>query len=379
MAPPPQQHIGFLDALRGWAIFGVIFWHVQFSVGEFPGKAFFATGNYGVQLFFLLSALTICLSSYDRFHRERRPAMAFLIRRACRILPMWWMAIILHNFACPTPVFKNFTPSFLQLVETAVFANAYNAARIMHYVMGGWSIAVEMAAYLLLIPVLRYAKTPVHAVGILVFTILLTKVGFVLFGLKQWHGFNIPEALLEATGSFSIFFNAPAFAMGILLFFLFRKNHVLPFQTWLQHKVLMVTLVFSGLFFMAYHSVHYIPVVFIYSALFAVLVCHLWRAENKFIANRFTTYLGKISFSCYVWHFVVWKWLECLANSQGIALVRNSGLENLLAFLVLLTATTILTMLLSHFSYEWIESKGMNFGRWASGRVTNTPTKIQTA
>jgi peptidoglycan/LPS O-acetylase OafA/YrhL len=185
--------------------------------------------------------------------------------------------------------------------------------------------------------------------------------------------------LQEATGFFSIFFNAPAFAVGILLFFLFRENRELPLQAWLRHKVLMVALVFSGLVFMAYHSVHYVPVVFIYCALFALLVCHLWRTENKFIANRFTIYLGKISFSCYVWHFVVLKWLEWLAHSHGVVLVRNGGPANLLAFLVLLAATLFLTMLLSHFSYEWIEAKGMNFGRWASGRVANAPTKIQTA
>ena len=50
-------------------------------------------GARGVQLFFMLSAFTLFASSKVRFARDRFPALNFYVRRAFRILPLWWAAV----------------------------------------------------------------------------------------------------------------------------------------------------------------------------------------------------------------------------------------------------------------------------------------------
>ena len=60
-----------------------------------------ATGQFGqrdsargVELFFVVSALTLCLSSAARSNREALPTLNFYIRRFFRIAPMFYIAIM---------------------------------------------------------------------------------------------------------------------------------------------------------------------------------------------------------------------------------------------------------------------------------------------
>lgn len=84
----------FIDALRGLAVLGVIFTHS--AVVVVPSSAmlqWFATeGARGVQLFYIASALTLCLSWVARRPHEVSPIRNFFIRRffelpQCFILP----------------------------------------------------------------------------------------------------------------------------------------------------------------------------------------------------------------------------------------------------------------------------------------------------
>ena len=76
-----SNRLDWLDAFRGWAVLGVIAVHSGGSahVAGLTGEIT-ATGQYGVQLFFLVSALTISLtyeSHIRRFGQSARSQFAW--------------------------------------------------------------------------------------------------------------------------------------------------------------------------------------------------------------------------------------------------------------------------------------------------------------
>lgn len=82
-----------LDALRGLAALAVVLYHLTTFMGDGPGlggppAVSIWWGEYGVQLFFLISGFVILLSA----RRTRRPS-DFVISRVSRICPVYWIAL----------------------------------------------------------------------------------------------------------------------------------------------------------------------------------------------------------------------------------------------------------------------------------------------
>lgn len=81
-----------LDALRGPAALVVVLYHLTTFMGDGPGlggppAVSIWWGEYGVQLFFLISGFVILLSA----RRTLRPS-DFVISRVSRIYPVYWIA-----------------------------------------------------------------------------------------------------------------------------------------------------------------------------------------------------------------------------------------------------------------------------------------------
>ena len=84
----------YIDLLRGLAILGVIAVHSQEQIPTLfqLTSSIFNYGQLGVQLFFVASALTLCLSMTER--KEATP-VNFYIRRFFRIAPLYYFGIVL--------------------------------------------------------------------------------------------------------------------------------------------------------------------------------------------------------------------------------------------------------------------------------------------
>ena len=87
----------YIDILRGIAILGVIAVHSGQQIENlFPiVRSISNYGQLGVQLFFVASALTLCLSMSER--NEKSP-FNFYVRRFFRIAPIYYLAIIFYFF-----------------------------------------------------------------------------------------------------------------------------------------------------------------------------------------------------------------------------------------------------------------------------------------
>jgi len=94
--PSEPRHFAYIDAVRGLAFLAVLSNHVAKVDGRFPGWWIWNSGYYGVQFFFLASAITLCHSMESRKTKDKKPVISFYIRRLFRIGPMYWLAIILY-------------------------------------------------------------------------------------------------------------------------------------------------------------------------------------------------------------------------------------------------------------------------------------------
>ena len=158
----------YIDAVRGYAILGVIMIHTL-TVAQ-PTNIYLQIlankGKYGVQLFFIASAFTLFLSQKRRSEVGKKN---FFIRRFFRIAPMYYLGIILYLF-----VFKEVSNSyngnlkycgesvisFFNIFSNFFFINSTNPSWCSTIVPGGATISVEMIFYLI-VPFL-YSKILVN-------------------------------------------------------------------------------------------------------------------------------------------------------------------------------------------------------------------------
>lgn len=156
MAEPPKNparvYLPALDGLRGIAILLVMFFHAPRL------EAWFRFGWIGVDLFFVLSGFlitTVLLDGAEQPHRAR----TFYVRRALRILPLGYGAIILALVVMPYLTDPH-DPAYRQLAANQVYLWTYTAnwpmARSWAVVVSPlfilnhfWSLAIEEQFYLL--------------------------------------------------------------------------------------------------------------------------------------------------------------------------------------------------------------------------------------
>ena len=90
------QHFAFLDALRGLAALAVVVVHTvqNFNAGSLT--PLLGLGAAGVQLFYIVSAYSLCLSFNQRRSSEPHAMRSYLVRRLFRIAPLFWVAMALY-------------------------------------------------------------------------------------------------------------------------------------------------------------------------------------------------------------------------------------------------------------------------------------------
>jgi exopolysaccharide production protein ExoZ len=145
------DRIASLDSCRGIAILMVLAFHV--SVTYKPGAwvaRLAVLGNLGVQLFFLVSAVTMCLM-WNQRRGESRRTRKFYIRRFLRIAPLFWFAIVFYTFAWHvSPASWQLQGiNWFQIIVTSAFLHTFFPSAINSVVPGGWSIGIEMGFYLI--------------------------------------------------------------------------------------------------------------------------------------------------------------------------------------------------------------------------------------
>jgi peptidoglycan/LPS O-acetylase OafA/YrhL len=369
--PAEPQHFAFLDALRGLAALAVVVVH---SVQNFDAGGLtplFGLGAAGVQLFYIVSAYSLCLSFDQRRRNEPHPLRNYLLRRFFRIAPLFWLAMVLYllrpyvlpAFAAPVDVH----PPTWQLqpwhvLATFLFVNGWHYQSINFIVPGGWSVAVESNFYLLVPFLFAYARTLSRALALVGVTLVLAVVcRFVLYRIVGGAG------VTEVGEAFGIFAGLwlpaqlPVFALGLVMFHLVPRASLSARARWSARMLQPLALGAFALALLWWAPARwssYLPISF--QAGLLLLACSWLVAwfPMRWAVNPVTQFLGKVSYSLYLLHFlalhgVLWASRTWLEPAMGHAP----------SFWLAFPCVLLLGTALAWLGYRWVEVPGQALGR----------------
>ena len=368
----------YLDALRGWAVLGVLATHCAVRAGSgSAGMSAAHTCRYGVQLFFVVSAFTIFLTLDRARERGSTDWTGFFIHRFFRVLPMFWVGLALYAFVPgrdPEFAAIHYTP--LDYGLTALLQHGWHPALVNAMVPGGWSIAAEGAFYLVVPLCYRFVRRWQGAVWLLLGSLALSEAANRLLGFAYFRHLIFAGVSREAAGSFSYAWlpsQFPVFACGILAYFLVRElagRRPDPSKGAALLAVAGMTL-FTAIGF-GKHG--WLPEHVCFALGFVPLVLGLKVLPTRLLVNPATRFLGRISYSVYLLHFAV---LLLALNSLGV-LLPAAWQRSLSAFLLLFAATLAGTSGLAWLTYRCVERPCVDLGsrlarHLASVRRDGTP------
>jgi exopolysaccharide production protein ExoZ len=330
-----MQRQAYLDALRGYAILGVVLVHARIWFDRpIPQEVslFFYQGARGVQLFFVVSAFTL-MQSWQVRHDGLFP---FYVRRLFRIAPMFWLAAAFYYLTDPV------SPSPSLLMSTISFLFVWHPDFILSSVPGGWSIGNE-AAFYLIFPLLAFT---IRNWWIALLSLTLSAI-FALWAnnwveSQSWSG-NFPFIWFP--------YQLPVFLTGVLVFHLSERTRGKVPQTALNALIVISLL---SLLWLPYAQLS--DPMLVYAALFgAIAFCLSQHAGRWLVDMPLIGHLGRISYSVYFIHFALLPYITRSLDFVGL----RQGVFGLAVTFVLALASS---SFFATFTYRWIEQPGIRLG-----------------
>lgn len=367
-----QENSRVIDAFRGYAILIVIFAHATPYLPSlvWPMRRVLIMGTYGVQLFFIASALTLMMSWSRSQGTFIVKSKKFFIRRLFRIAPLYFLAIPFYWFAFGKPS-SDFSGE--SLMATMGFYNAWSPYLIPTVpgwmpVPGGWSIGVEFNFYFLF-PILAIIVLSVRR------SLLFVVVGLLVMILARPFGESAYKEVGQEALSNFLYFWPPnqlvVFAFGFLLYHMIKATPTAPIGlrfsgvgNWFGTPLFI--LAFLGISFYGQHKIFdlgnaQVPTHFMLSIVFAAWAYGLLMRPNGIVVNRFICMLGKVSFSAYILHFAV---LYALAPvMDNLWRFSKIGVSSIFYATIFITIGVTLTFFLSLMTYKWIEKPFIAIGK----------------
>jgi len=351
VAQPAASRLAYIDALRGLAALYVVLYHLVLLPNPHlvvPSwiSPFIAAGGTGVTLFFVVSAFTLCASMNSRKGDSVRN---FYLRRFFRIAPLFYFWIALawvrdwRWFHVHQPWWK--------VLLSASFTYNFIPGQEQGFVWASWTLGVEMIFYLLFPLLYRGVTDYRRALGFFLATIVVAT----LYG--YWVGLMpLPTDIRGSFLHFSFLHMLPIFSCGILTYHLyttfFEDRPVNRNWGWvlLGGAGFGYAALLSNQLSFLLDSLYWQAI--IYSTLLLGLSIIPWRP----VVNRFTVFLGMISYSLYLNHPTLVAALTPLYNRIYAHLLPKT-----VQFGLCVAVTLSCLIAASYMTYHLIEGPGQRF------------------
>ena len=352
----PIEKLVFVDNMRGLGILLVIAVHLSL---EFQSRFIIELGKlgaYGVQLFFVASAFTLCLS-HDRRIAENFPVINFYIRRYFRIAPVYYIGIIAYGV-----FFDIFGHSdkytFLNVLANVFFVHGFVASANNSIVPGGWSIGVEMAFYVVfpaVFPAIDYMWSRWGRMC-LILLIVAAIVGVILLNFAN----NAVTGTWIVPNTFAYFFpltQAPVFAIGIAYYLAAYRDGSWRLKPVRDFAIFLIALTSCEIILLSQNNPLQALTPTIAALAFVFLAQFLRAKANR--SGGILARIGKVSFSIYIMHFAfAWG----LAG-WALRVLDLPGAQEGLIFLPLYVISTAFCLWLGELSWRKIEAPMIGWGR----------------
>jgi peptidoglycan/LPS O-acetylase OafA/YrhL len=380
-----KGRVAALDAGRALAIVGVVAVHLSFQFPNLPGTVTLIArmGQYGVQLFFVISAITIFMTlevDHARCADARHVTLRFYIKRFFRIAPMYYAAIAVYGLISYGATRSGIERAWIlgahgpmDVLLNLVFLHALSPTAINNVVPGGWSIGVEMLFYLIA-PLLFFLA--MNRARLLLATVLLLGLSYAVMSMADCNGTLDCNV---ANNTFSYFWppvQGPCFIVGMWAWYAFRSHlmgasDVTRRVTWLYFSLALGFALTTGALGVWLDKAHALAPVFAACSAVAFLLFVCSRHARKFrdkahVAPRNTLFrrcagaLGRESYGIYLWHFIcVYATFHFFDRSFG----EKNGETSLALFGATLIAVLVASYVLSRVSDKLIQGRATRLSR----------------
>jgi peptidoglycan/LPS O-acetylase OafA/YrhL len=343
----PGYYFPALTGLRALAAYLVFFHHFNPSADRNSLLyKFFDQGLVGINVFYVLSGLLICMRYYDQVEASRRWAVKYMRNRIARIYPMYFLLTVLtllvaqfapglvmeewHRYSTVDRV----VVSLLDLTMLKGFSETLKFSGIGP----GWSLTVEESFYItapfLMLALYRSKKF------FFIFAAVLLGMGILLTAFFSRHYVFGFFHSYPFTFYYTFFGRCIEFFMGVRLALYIRERPASilskPLATTLG--VVWVVAVMLGL---AYFNIHFLSVLgqLLLNVFLPLGICALLYGLvtergilSRLLSSTAFDLLGKSSYAFYLVHTGVFS--AILVNYLGWSLLARFAALNMLAIVL---------------------------------------------
>lgn len=328
--PNSNHHIKPLTSIRFFAAFFVMLSHLEFLRNTNLSFLSIDEGYASVTLFFILSGFVLSYSYQNRLLNKETLISKFYVARIARVYPIHIITFLITILLLP--IANN---SFRYYFYNITLIQAYIPSDKYYFDFNAvsWSLSVEMFFYLLFPFLIKFRNRYLVLITLFLLTIKII---------------NPFEAIGKTHAFLYIFplFRLPDFIIGILLYRI-RKKYTfasIPSLTSLYQIVsVMILIIFMLLLKKVNISYRYD----IYHIIPMALIIYSFSFSNgilgKCLSNKFLVILGESSFSLYMIHQLVIRYM-----------INRVGLENLNWKLPV--SMILISIVLSLFMFKYLET-----------------------
>lgn len=357
--PVVNYHVPVLDGLRGLAVLLVFLYHFAPEIVPF--------GWTGVDLFFVLSGFLLTGKLVDSLGGEHYFSR-FYMRRILRIVPLYFVVLILALYILP-PLLPSFrTDSFLSQVNAIGYFVTFTLnirmalydflPHMMFWHL--WSISTEMQFYLVWPFVVLFVGTRVR-----LFLLILTGLVFlaVITRIYLVDVFPYPASAAYVLSISRI----DSFAIGGIVYVLYSNGQLLRGRNPLWGALCLCVIGILIVHFQTEKSIwshRELPVQYFGITLNAIFwACILGllvigRSTTGFLNTSFMKLIGQYSYGIYMFHFPI-KLLIFQIIDPGL---REAG-SSVITRILWTIAAFGLTWVLAWLSYTFFESRFLSSGK----------------
>jgi peptidoglycan/LPS O-acetylase OafA/YrhL len=301
------NYIPEIDGLRALAVLAVLIFHFN--------KVYLPYGFLGVDIFFVISGYVISKAIINRIEAGSFTINDFFMRRFHRLAPVLIVVVTLTSFASlfllpNNATFKTGAAALFGISNIALWSisnDYFGADSLVNANLHTWSLGVEEQFYLIFPFLLLIIKN--HRVLAIVIG------GFAIISLLGYIG-------LWSDHKSSVFYLMPfrfwELALGVLVYLSHHFDYcVLPKNTFVSNviKYTLLCSLISIFFSKGYMTESYAT---LFCVMLAGCIIYFTRGDrrNYFLSNYVSVFIGKISYSLYLWHWPVLVYATLLFSQE---------------------------------------------------------------
>lgn len=328
----------YIDSLKGLSVILVFLYHTDLL----------KIGYVGVEIFFCISGFLITLSIIN----NNLTVKEFFLRRVRRLA---FPIIIVMAFNFVAILYLTPDPEIIQFLKHGIFSLLFLENFYLLYSSGYftisnefnpfghfWSLSIEEQFYLFFVPLLIFLK---YKIKINILILILMLFFSIIELLEIYYGLDSKYIYLLSTNRFWQFLVGVYLAFNINFFYnLIKINHYLKFS--IINIIFLVLIFISVIGFNIENQFFWLIQSFFISLIVFIFIFLSLQLNFNFKIYSFFAFFGEISYGFYLYHYpliVFYKW--------------NGGIINFYSIISIF----VICLLLSFFSYKFIEKKLINY------------------